>query len=464
MRPLGIPCMFDRAQQALYQLALDPVAETMLDPNSYGFRRERATADAVGQCFVCLAKTCSPEWILEGDIHACFDEISHEWMLKHVLMDTAMLRKWLTAGYIEQDILHPTDQGTPQGGIISPVLANLTLNGLERILREKYPSRTRKGKRAKVNLIRYADDFIITGSSKELLEQEVKPLVTQFLKERGLSLSEEKTVITHIDDGFDFLGQNVRKYKGKLIIMPSKKNYAAVIEKIRDTVRRAKAMTPAQLIGQLNPIIRGWANYHRHVCSKRMFEKADKDIFHCVWRWAKRKHPRKSNEWVAQKYFMPPSGRKWTLNVTVEEQEGMMRTHQLFRASSVPIRRHVKIKGEANPYDPHWEPYFEARARAQARSNPGWRYDEYLLWQQQGGKCPMCQQDLTEERGWDIHHKIWKVYGGTDDLNNLELLHPNCHRQIHSRAAAAFRDGTGSGDTGSGEARAVCDESRTYGS
>ena len=464
MRPLGIPCMFDRAQQALYQLALDPVAETMLDPNSYGFRRERGTADAIGQCFCCLAKTCSPEWILEGDIHACFDEISHEWMLKHVWMDTGMLRKWLVAGYIEQGAFHLTDQGTPQGGIISPVLANLTLNGLERTLREKYPSGTRKGKRAKVNLIRYADDFIITGSSKELLEQDIKPLVACFLRERGLTLSDEKTVITHIADGFDFLGQAVRKHHDKLIITPSKKNYAAFMENVRDTVRQAKAMSPAQLIGQLNPIIRGWANYHRHVCSKRTFERADKDIFHCVWRWAKRKHPKKSSQWVAQKYFMPPKGRKWTLNAMAEEQDGTVKNLQLFRASSVRIQRHVKIKADANPYDPHWEPYFEARAHALARRNPGWRYDEYRLWQRQGGKCLMCRQDLTEERGWDIHHQVWKVYGGTDDVNNLVLLHPNCHRQLHSRAAAAFRNDTGSGDTGSGEARAGCGESRTSGS
>ena len=463
-RPLGIPCMFDRAQQALYQLALDPVAETTSDPNSYGFRRERGTADAIGQCFCCLAKTCSPKWILEGDIRACFDEISHEWMTEHVWMDTAMLRKWLTAGYIEQGTFHPTDHGTPQGGVISPVLANLTLNGLERVLREHYPSRTRKGHRAQVNLIRYADDFIITGSSKELLEHEIQPLVAGFLQERGLSLSAEKTVVTHIEDGFDFLGQTVRKYHGKLIITPSKKNYATFIGNIRDTVRHAKAMTPAQLIGQLNPIIRGRANYHRHVCSKRSFEKADRDTFDCVWRWARRKHPHKSSHWVAQKYFLPPKGRRWTLNATVEEQDGTTRTLLLFRASSVPIQRHVKIKGAANPYDPDWEPYFEARACAQAKSNLGWRYDEYRLWQQQGRKCPLCGQDLTEERGWDRHHKVWQVYGGTDDLTNLELLHPNCHRQLHSRATAAFRDGTGSGDAGSGEARAVCDESRPYGS
>ena len=440
-RPLGIPCMFDRAQQALYQLALDPVAETVLDANCFGFRLERGTADAIQQCFNSLAKTSSPAWILEGDIHACYDEIAHDWMLTHIATDATMLRKWLTAGYVEEDRLYPTDKGTPQGGIISPVLANLTLNGLERMLAEQCPQHTRKGKQAKVHVIRYADDFIIAASSKELLENEIKPRVSQFLAERGLTLSEAKTVITPIEAGFDFLGQTLRKYNGKLLITPSKKNYAAFINKIRKTVKQLKGVSAARLIRELNPIIRGWASYHRHVCSKRTFQKADADIFRCVWHWAKRRHPHQSKRWVKQKYFMPAQGPKWTLNATVEDKQGTQRNLQLFRASSVPIQRHVKIKGNANPYDPDWEAYFEARARAQTQNQPSGRYDEYVLWQRQGGKCPLCQQDLIQDRGWDKHHKVWKVYGGTDDLDNLVLLHPNCHRQVHSRA---YREGTGS--------------------
>ena len=211
-RPLGIPVMKCRAMQALYLLALDPVAETTADPNSYGFRPGRSTADAIEQCFCALAKQRSPQWILEGDIKGCFDAISHTWLLAHIPMDKTMLKKWLKAGYMEKHVLHPTEEGTPQGGIISPVLANLTLDGLERMLMEHFP-KVKTGKGALMNFARYADDFIVTGRTKELLEQEVKPLVEQFMSERGLQLSQEKTTITHIKDGFDFLGQNVRKYR-----------------------------------------------------------------------------------------------------------------------------------------------------------------------------------------------------------------------------------------------------------
>jgi RNA-directed DNA polymerase len=209
--------MKDRAMQALYLLALEPIAETAADPNSYGFRPKRSTADALQQCFNTLCRGCSSQWVLEGDIKGCFDHISHEWMLQHVPTDKVVLQKWLTAGYIENRTLFPTQAGTPQGGIISPTLANLTLDGLEKLLSKHFPKgKWKDGKiwQPKVNLVRYADDFIITGDSKELLEREVRPLVEQFLQERGLVLSADKTRIIHIDEGFDFLGQNLRKYDG----------------------------------------------------------------------------------------------------------------------------------------------------------------------------------------------------------------------------------------------------------
>src|SRR6266851_5979869 len=198
-RPLGIPVMKCRAMQALYLLALDPIAETTADPNSYGFRPGRSTADAIEQCFCMLAKQKSPQWILEGDIKGCFDAISHEGLLTHIPMEKAMLKKWLKAGYIDRHVLYPTKEGTPQGGTISPVLANMTLDGLEKAIHEVIPPTTRRSREAKVHLIRYADDFLISGSSKELLEQEMKPLVEAFLRERGLQLSPEKTLITHIE-------------------------------------------------------------------------------------------------------------------------------------------------------------------------------------------------------------------------------------------------------------------------
>lgn len=202
-RPLGIPTMRDRAMQALYLLALAPIAEVTADPNSYGFRTARSTADAIEACFIALCRNNRAQWILEGDIRACFDQISHEWLEAHIPLDKAILRKWLKAGYLEDRRFHVTEEGTPQGGIISPVLANMALDGLERLLASHYSKTSKAGKKAKVNFVRYADDFIVTGSSQELLEQEVKPLVEQFMRERGLELSPEKTVITHIEQGFD---------------------------------------------------------------------------------------------------------------------------------------------------------------------------------------------------------------------------------------------------------------------
>src|SRR6266704_1122567 len=221
-RPLGIPTMIDRAMQALHLLALDPVAETKADRNSYGFRQQRSCADAIEQCFNAL-RHASTQWILEGDIKSCFDKISQDWLLHHVPMDRAILKKWLTSGYMEKHVLHETTDGTPQGGIVSPALANCALDRLEQLLKENYAAGRRVkslgGLTSSVNFIRYADDFVITSKSKDLLKGEVQPLVEQFLQQRGLKLSPTKTVITHVEKGFDFLGQNVRRYPdGKLLI------------------------------------------------------------------------------------------------------------------------------------------------------------------------------------------------------------------------------------------------------
>src|SRR5437763_3344887 len=312
-----------RAMQALYLLALDPVAETTADQNSYGFRPHRSTADALEQCFCALGKQKSAQWRLEGDIAGCFDAISHEWLLTHIPMEKAILKEWLKAGYLEQSILHPTEAGTPQGGIISPVLANMTLDGLESMLMQHYPKvKTARG--TLVNFVRYADDFLVTGRTKELLEQEVKPLIEKFLRERGLQLSPEKTLITHIEDGFDFLGQNVRKYKTgkrhKLLIKPSKKNVAAFLEKVRDIVKANKPLPAAKLIAKLNPIIRGWANYHRHVVSKKVFSSVDEMIYQTLKRWINRRHPRKTEAWKAKKYFKTYGGDNWVFFAKEREQ------------------------------------------------------------------------------------------------------------------------------------------------
>lgn len=256
-RPLGIPTMKDRAMQALHLLALEPVAETLADPNSYGFRPMRASRDAAAQCLNASARSKSAQWVLDADISGCFDNISHDWLIANIPMDKTILRKWLKSGFVWQGQWFPTETGTPQGGIISPVLANMALDGMERLLWGRFGKPgSRTSMKNKVNLIRYADDFVITGASKEVLE-EAKVLIEEFLKERGLSLSPEKTKIVHIEEGFDFLGWNVRKYDGKLLIKPAKKNVQAFLRKIRGIIKANKQAKQENLIGMLNPVIQG---------------------------------------------------------------------------------------------------------------------------------------------------------------------------------------------------------------
>jgi RNA-directed DNA polymerase len=359
MRPLGIPAMHDRAMQALYALALQPVGETMADPNSYGFRLYRSCADAIEQCFKSLAQRRSARWILEGDIKACFDEICHKWLLEHILMDSFMLRKWLKAGYLEGGKLYPTKSGTPQGGLCSPLLANLALDGLEAAVKAITPYRS------KVNVIRYADDLAITGDSKELLEQTIQPAVEEFLRERGLALSPEKTRITRIEDGFDFLGQNLRKYKGKLLIKPSKDNVKSFLVKVKETIRKFVAKKTGDMIRTLNPIIRGWANYHRHTVAKETFQTMDNQIYRYLWNWAKKRHPDKGKRWIARKYWLNGS-KSWIFSAVENTPEGKHRV-ELIRAAHTNIRRHAKVKSAANPFDPEYDEYFEKRKADKCR-------------------------------------------------------------------------------------------------
>ncbi len=430
LRPLSIPTMKDRGMQALYLLALDPIAETLADPNSYGFRQQRSTADAIEQCFTVLSKRRSPQWVLEGDIQSCFDEISHDWLEANVVMDTTILHKWLKAGFIDRGTFGQTIAGTPQGGICSPVLANLTLDGLEKEFQKKFP-KPKTGYNAKVNLIRYCDDFLITGISRPVLETEVKPLVEQFLRSRGLKLSPEKTKITHISDGFDFLGQNLRKYNGKLIIKPSRPSIKAFLTKIRGLLKAHKSTPAGRLIGILNPIIRGWANYHCHVVSKVTFAKVSHAIFQALWRWAKRRHPNKPRQWIKHKYFKSIGGQNWVFcGETVKD--GQTQQHRLLQIASVPIRRHRKIRGKANPYDPEWEQYFEKRLGVKMANDLKGKRTLLYLWQEQDGICPVCHQKITKLTGWHSHHIVWRTHGGTDGASNRVLLHPNCHRQVHS--------------------------------
>lgn len=360
-RPLSIPTMKDRAMQALYLLVLNPIAETKADVNSYGFRPKRSCADALSQCYAALYSKGAAQWILDADIKGCFDNISHEWLYNNIPIDKRILRLWLNAKIIDGKSFFHSQSGTPQGGIISPVLANMVLDGLEPILntiaRKTFNKRTGYVERndCRVNYIRYADDFIITSSSKEFLEEKIQPLVEDFLQCRGLVLSEEKTRIVNISEGFDFLGENVRKYKGKLLIKPSKKSIKSCKDKITDIISKNKTSSQSLLIKQLNPVIHGWGNYHRHVVAKQAFKLLDNFIFGRLWSWAHRRHSRQAASWIKKRYFHVVDKVQWTFCC---KKSGVT----LRKAQAIPIRRHIKIKGAANPYDPMWFKYFELRS------------------------------------------------------------------------------------------------------
>lgn len=431
-RPLGIPTMLDRAMQALHLLGLEPVAETTSDPNSYGFRRNRSTADAMGQIFVCTSRKASAQWVLEADIEGCFDQINHEWLVRHVPMNKTILRKWLKAGVVHQGRLSPTEEGTPQGGIISPTLANMALNGLEGGLIEHLGARfgRSKIKGLKVNVIRYADDFVVTGSSRELLESEIRPWIEAFLAQRGLRLSLEKTKVVYMDEGFDFLGWNFRKYKGKLLIKPSKKNVKAFYSKVRGILKTHISVKQEDLIAKLNPVLRGWAQYHQPVVAKEAFSRMDSLIYWRLMRWSRRRHPNKSRSWCKSRYWQRIKERD-EFAATVRA-EGGSRTWKLLKLADTEIVRHEKIKGEYNPFDPAWEVYGEKLRTKRMLKSMSYQYETSMLFIKQDGRCALCAEPLDYEGGWHDHHIVRKVDGGSDVMSNRVLLHPVCHTRLHA--------------------------------
>lgn len=439
MRPLSIPTMTDRAMQTLYKFSLEPIAETYADPNSYGFRIGRSTHDAIEQCFTDLNKGKSPKWILEGDIKGCFDHISHQWLLENIPMDTQILEKWLKCGYVETQKLFPTDEGTPQGGTISPTLMNMTLDGLERLLHDRLPTRkTVNGKTHfnKMNFVRYADDFIITGESPEFLREKVLPIVREFLTERGLQLSEEKTVITHIGEGFDFLGKNIRKYNGKLLIKPCKSAVKSFLGKVRDIIKSSKSIKQEILIRRLNPVIRGWVNNQRYVVSSKVFSTVDYEIYKCLWQWAKRRHKKKSRKWIAKKYWHDIDSRQWTFSVPYENQgtEGKPLYCKLEYATDTKIIRFKKIVAEANPFDEYWTDYFEEREGEKLLNSTKGREKLLTIWRRQGRRCPVCGDLITSETGFKVHTPAGK------DSRKI-MVHKECHEEIHS-LITAFEPGS----------------------
>ena len=346
-RPLGIPSMYDRAMQTLYALALEPIAETTADTISFGFRRGRGAKDACEHAFNVLSRKCSPTWILEGDIKGCFDNINHEWMQNHIPMDKRIMTQFLKSGYIYKGKLFPTETGSPQGGTISSLYANITLDGLEKVIQDKY-HRNSRGKienhyraKTKVNLIRYADDFIITAKSKEITE-ELRCVISEFLETRGLVLSEDKTTITHINKGFNFLGWNFRKFKGKLIIKPSKESIKNVIRQCSDIIlKQGKASTQSNLIRRLNQVIIGWTNYHKHTVASKVFSYVNNTLYLLLRQWAKHRHPKKSRWWRINKYWHEKNGKPWVF---------MTKELVLINLRRIKIIRHPKLQIVRNPF------------------------------------------------------------------------------------------------------------------
>lgn len=353
-RPLGISTLKDRVMMTLHQFALEPVAETQADTNSYGFRPYRSVCDAVSQVFNILRQESSGRWILEADIKACFDGIDHEWMLAHIPTDKALLQQWLKCGYFEGDKLYPTHAGVPQGCPISPTIANMVLDGLEETIKSLFPAR------AKVYFVRYADDFIVTAETRKDLESVVLPAIEAFLEPRGLTLSKSKTKITHIDDGFDFLGKHFRKFNGKLLTKPSKKSIKSIKSRIRNTVGLHRGKAAGEMIQALNPMIRGWAQAHRTVQASEAYGEVERATFKATWRWALRTHRKKSKGWVFRRYFGkdPHTGRWSRFHDTFKDAKGRKRRVELVKPTDVKLVRYIKIRGAANPHSAADKDYF----------------------------------------------------------------------------------------------------------
>lgn len=361
-RPLGIPTLYDRAMQALFALALKPVAETCGDSHSYGFREKRSLHDAIKQSFICLATKVAAPWVLEADIKGCFDHISHDWLLENIPLPKPILKQWLKSGFIESSAFHDTSEGTPQGGIISPILCNMALDGLQDLV-----IKGRNKKRRKLNIIRYADDFIITGATQDILLNEIKPDVECFLAKRGLTLSVEKTKLTHINDGFDFLGFTIRKFKHKLIIKPAKQKTPQLLERIRKLLAQCHGIPFYAMLSKLNSVLRGWAYAHRKVVVKKILSFIDSNVFKQIANWLRKEHRNKNWSWINKTYHKQSKGR-FSWGSTYERKDGEIKWVELFRMADIPVRYHTKIRCEANPYDRQYYDYFRRRSEVNRKT------------------------------------------------------------------------------------------------
>jgi RNA-directed DNA polymerase len=448
-RPLGIPTMNERALQALVKLAMEPEWETRFEPNSYGFRPGRSAHDAIGAIF--LAIRYKPKFVLDADISKCFDKINHQKLLAKLQTYPKLrqqVKAWLKSGVMEKADWFPTNEGTPQGGVISPLLANIALHGMEERVKQYAESqkwKTNKGnalsksnKRNSISLIRYADDFVIMHEKLDVI-LDCQKIINEWLAEMGLELKPSKTKITHTlnkhneETGFNFLGFNIRQYpQGKnqcgcntqreklgfvTLITPSKEKVKTHIQKLADTIAKNKSSPQVALIKEVNPIIRGWSNYYSPVVSKETYSYCDNILYYQLRRWGKRRHPNKSQKWVHKKYWNSIGTRNWVFSTRGDEK-----AYKLSRHSDVKIVRHTKVKGEKSPFDGDLT-YWSSRMG----SHPEMPSDKATLLKKQKGRCAYCGLTFRDGDLMEIDHITPKSLGGNNHRSNKQLLHHHCH-------------------------------------
>jgi RNA-directed DNA polymerase len=442
LRPLGIPTIKDRVVQGVVKTAMEPHKEATFEPNSYGFRPAHSTHDAIDDIFKSLSQ--KRKWVLDADIKGCFDNIDHNHLLNLIDGKTAKYttKQWLKVGIMENQKFQPSIIGTPQGGIISPLLANIALDGMETYLYNELREKGYKShelRNGAIRTVRYADDFVVMHENKEVIE-DAKKIISEWLKERGLELSEEKTRIVHSTEGFDFLGFNVRHYENettgyrakkfankqgfKILIKPNKKSIKAHSDKMRQILKQMKAAPQEKVIEKLNPIIKGWTNYFRIGVSSDTFAYLDHLMWQKLWAWSKRRHPKKGRWWIADKYFHIIRKRKWRFATRKDDQ--IDQTLNLY--SDTKIQRHVKVRAGKSFYDGD-EIYWAKRLRGgYGDISPS----KAKMLRSQDGKCAYCGAEFKNGDLMEAHHKTHKANGGMDKYGNLILMHRHCHDQYHA--------------------------------
>jgi len=433
LRPLGIPTILDRCWQGVVKNALEPEWEARFEGSSYGFRPGRGCHDAMARIYQLAKGTSTRKWVVDADIKGAFDNIGHEPLLRAIGQFPAreLVKQWLKAGFMELGQLHETPTGTPQGGVISPLLANIAFHGMEQVLGVAYAANGELKPKSPA-LVRYADDFVVFCHTEEEARQCLDKLRT-WLAERNLQLSEEKTKLVHLSEGFDFLGFTVKHYAvpaspsgWRLQIQPSRKSVQRIKERLREVWRRFQGAPVAAVVRALNPIIRGWATYFRTQCAGKTFAKLEKWMYDREVRYAKRRHPNKSRSWMVQKYWGVPVRRRKDRWVFGDKSSGAYR----LRFSWFRQTHHIPVKGTASPDDARLKDYWENRRPCNSRSlSP----TDQKLGQRQGWRCPICGEALLNGEELHRHHRQPRQDGGTDDLDNRVLLHLYCHQQVHLR-------------------------------